>query len=89
MSVKSGKGLAFVAVIVTLAIVLILAARNAQQVAPVLHQIPAEPKGIVESNPHGQPEAVEALGEVPDLDQLRQLTGDHAQELQDALEQIE
>jgi hypothetical protein len=89
MSRKSGSGFGFILVIITVAIVLILAARNAQQVAPIAQQLDSKPKSVVESNTHGQPEAVDALSDLPNLRQMQQATDSHTLELQETLKQID
>lgn len=87
---KKGGGFGMVLLVVVLAIVLLLAARQWKAVAPTALEVH---DGAVTMTPnvHGQAEAGEALqrGDLPGLGEMRQATDDHAQRVQDALEEIE
>lgn len=65
--------------LIVLAVVLFLVARNWRQVAPAAMQV----------NDHGQTEAGEALesGDLPDLDEAKKRTDARAAEIQEILEQ--
>ena len=73
-------------VIVVVAVVLLLAAKAWQRMAPEAIDV-TRPETAVSG--HGPPEAVNALGELPNLGQMRQNTSEHAAELQKALEETE
>jgi hypothetical protein len=72
--------------LVVLAIVLLLVAQNGKEVAPTAMDV-SDPGGAVDD--HGQPEAAEALGELPGLDDVQQRTGAYADQLQQVLEETE
>lgn len=74
--------------VVVAAIVLLLVAQAWEKLAPTALQLPAAQtaEGI---NSHGQDEAAEATRELPDLEQTRKSTDEHAEQLQHALDTIE
>ena len=80
-----------VILVVVLAVVLLLVARQWKAVAPTAMQI--DDKGVVSVVPetHGEDAAGQALqqGGLPDLNGMRQATGDHSQAVQDAFAEIE
>ena len=86
---KRSSGIGFVMLVVVLAVVLLLAARQWKSVAPVALQIDPDQPAI--ANDHGEAGAGEALrsGGLPDLQDMRQQTGEHADQLQEALEATE
>ena len=80
-----------VVLVVVLAIVLLLVAKQWKSVAPTAMQIDENNNITVDPPTHGEHEAGEALrqGNLPDLNQMRQATGNHAQDVQEALAEIE
>ena len=76
--------------IVALAIVLLLVAKNWRSVAPHAIQVTDPDLGATVDD-HGQTEAGEAVrsGQLPDMNEMRQQTDAHAQQVQEALEAIE
>jgi hypothetical protein len=86
MGRSAGGGFGTVMLVIVMAIVLILAARNWMAVAPVAAEI--DPGG---GDGRGQAEAGAALrnGQLPGLDDMRDATGDHAARLDDALDSID
>ena len=84
---RQGSGFGLVVLVVTLVIVMLLVARSWKSVAPTATQIPDHP--LV--NDHGQPEAAETLGEgtLPDLNEMRQQTDLHSQQVQEVLAETE
>ena len=83
---KVGGGLGFVMLLVVVAIVLVLAARAWQEAAPNALLLD-EPQSVVDD--HGQPEAREALANLPGLNEVRDSTAAHADELERALAETE
>jgi hypothetical protein len=79
---KVGGGFGFVILLVVVVIVLLLAARSTREVAPIALQL-NEPETAV--NDHGQPEAKEALSNLPGLGEVKDSTAAHAEELSQAL----
>ena len=76
--------------VVVMAIVLILVAKNWQSVAPTAMQV-ADPELQRNVDDHGQAGAGQALrsGQLPDLNDVRVSTDAHADRLQEALEATE
>ncbi len=87
---KMGGGFGMLMLVIVLAIVLLLAARNWQAVAPTAAQV-ADPGNAATVEDHGQTEAGEAIrsGRLPDLNEMRQSTAAHSDRVQTALEEIE
>ena len=85
---RGGIGFGFVMLLVTLAIVLFLVARSWESMAPTATQLD-EPEALLEKHGQTQPQGVRNVGELPNLDEMRQATDAHAQEVQDALAEIE
>ena len=87
---KHGGGFGIVILLVVLAVVMLLVARNWKSVAPTAIQV-TNPSSPVQVDDHGQPEAGEAIrsGQLPNLNDMRQATSQHASEVQDALQEIE
>jgi hypothetical protein len=87
---KRGSGIGMVMLVVVLAIVLLLVARNWRSVAPTAMQI-SDPELGSAVDDHGQTEAGAAVrsGQLPDLNDMRQQTAAHSQDVQEALEAIE
>jgi len=76
--------------LVVVAIVMLLVARSWKSVAPTAIEV-STPAGTVAVPSHGDGEAAAAAtsGALPDLSDARRETGAHAQQLQDALQEIE
>ena len=87
---RKGSGVGMVMLVVVLAIVLLLVARNWRSVAPTAMQH-SDSETQLSVDDHGQSEAGEAIrsGQLPDLNDMRQRTGAHAEQLQEALETTE
>ena len=79
-----------VMLVVVLAVVLLLVARNWRAVAPTAMQI-SDPELGSSVDDHGQAEAGAAVrsGQLPDLNDMRRQTDSHSQDVQEALEAIE
>ena len=79
-----------VMLVVVLAVVLLLVARNWRSVAPTAMQI-SDPELGATVDDHGQAEAGAAVrsGQLPGLNDMRQQTDAHSQDVQEALEAIE
>ena len=79
-----------VMLVVVLAVVLLLVAKQWKAVAPTAVQIDANGPSVTPRD-GGQTEAAGELrqGSLPDLNAMRDATGDHAQRVQDALAEIE
>ena len=87
---KKPSGFGFVMLVVVLAVVLLLAARQWRSVAPTALQV-SDPDLSAVADDHGETGAGEALrsGQLPDLRDMKQQTGEHADRLQEALEATE
>lgn len=87
---RQGGGFGIIMLLVVVAIVMLLVARSWKSVAPTAVQV-ATPAGNVAVPDHGDGEAAEAAtsGTLPDLNDARRETGAHAEQLQDALKEIE
>jgi hypothetical protein len=87
---RKGGGFGMLMLVVVLAIVLLLVARHWKAVAPTAVQVHEYPSAAP-VDAHGEDEAGAALqsGTLPDLNDMRQATDAHAQQVQDALEEIE
>jgi hypothetical protein len=87
---RRGSGIGMVMLVVVLAIVLLLVARNWRSVAPTAMEL-SDPEMHQTVDDHGQTEAGEAIrsGQLPGLNDMRQQTGAHAAQLQEALEATE
>lgn len=90
MAKKGVSGIGFVMLLVVLVIVMLLVAKSWKSVAPTAMQID-DPYLPLTVDDHGETGAGEALrsGRLPDLNDMRQQTGAHAQQVQEALEAIE
>ncbi len=88
---KKGGGLGMVVLVIVVAIVLLLAAKQWKAVAPTAMQLDDKGTPMVVPETHGEDEAGEALqrGGLPDLNQMRQATGQHAQQVQETLAEVE
>ena len=84
---RRGSGLGFVIVIITLAIVAILVGKAWKTHAPAA--IDVTDPGVAGHSDHGQPDAARELSNLPDLTEMQQETNAHAQQVQDALAEIE
>jgi hypothetical protein len=87
---RKGGGVGFLLVLITAAIVLILAARNWTAVAPTAQQVlnPAEARKAKDGRKrapaiadHGDPQAAAALADLPDLQDMKDATDAHAREV--------
>jgi len=91
MNKSAGSVIGLVTLIVAMAVVMLLVARQWSAVAPTALQVAGTdgPPVIVET--HGEDAAGEAVrsGTLPDLDDMQQATDAHADAVQDALEQID
>jgi hypothetical protein len=87
---RKGSGIGFVVLILALAIVLLLVAKNWRSVAPQAIQV-TDPGLAATVDDRGQTEAGEAVrsGQLPDMNEMRQQTDAHAQQVQEALEATE
>jgi len=76
--------------VVVLAIVLLLVAKQWRSVAPTVMQLDDDTPMIV-PNTHGEAGAGAALqnGQLPNLNQMRQATDTHAQEVQETFAEVE
>ena len=79
-----------VMLVVVLAIVLMLVAKQWKAVAPTALQLDDGTPMVVPET-HGEDGAGQALqhGGLPDLNQMRQATGEHAQQVQETLAEVE
>lgn len=79
-----------VLLVVVLAVVLLLVARQWKAVAPTALRIDGDNVTLAPQT-HGEDAAGQALrqGGLPDLKQMRQATGGHAQEVQEAFVEVE
>ena len=86
---KQASGFGFVILVVVLVVVLFLVAKSWRSVAPTAAQIQGGEAPIVDD--HGEAGAAEAQrsGELPDLNEMRQETDAHAQQVQEAFEATE
>ena len=87
---KKPSGFGFVMLVIVLAIVMLLVARQWRSVGPTAMQV-SDPDYSAVADDHGETGASEALrsGGLPDLKDMRQQTGEHADRLQEALEATE
>jgi hypothetical protein len=87
---KRGSGFGMVMLVVVLAVVLLLAARSWRSLAPAAMQV-SDPELGSKVDDHGQAGAGAAVrsGQLPDLNDMRQQTDAHSQDVQDALKAIE
>jgi len=79
-----------VVLVVVLAVVLLLVAKQWKAVAPTVLQLDDGTVMVVPET-HGEDGAGQALqrGGLPDLNQMRQATGEHAQQVQETLAEVE
>ncbi len=87
---RQGGGFGFVMLLVVVAIVMLLVARSWKSVAPDAIEV-ATPAGPAAISDHGEREAAAEArsGLLPNLQDMRRETGNHAQEVQDTLQEIE
>ncbi len=87
---KMGGGFGLIAMVVVVAIVLLLVAKQWKSVAPTVMQLDGDGPMVVPDT-HGEDGAGQALqrGGLPNLNQMRQATGDHAEQVQEALAETE
>lgn len=85
---KIGGGFGLILLVVVMAVILLLAAKAWQSVAPTASQIPESPLPARVSD-HGEAEAAEELASpgLPNLDEMRQNTSSHSDQMQEILEQ--
>jgi len=88
---KRGGAIGLIVLLVALVIVMLLVAESWRSVAPEVIQISDThgPDVKVQFSGHGESQAVEELrrGDLPDLEQMRQRTDAHAQQVEDALDE--
>ena len=79
-----------VVLVVVLAIVLLLVARQWKALAPTAMQLDDGTPMIVPET-HGEDGAAQAIrrGGLPNLNQMRQATGEHAEQVQEAFDEVE
>ncbi len=87
--IKVGGGLGFVMLLVVVLVVMLIASKAWKEAAPTVIQLNGEKNVKTVIADHGQPEAREALGTLPNLNDMRQSTGAHAEELSKALAETE
>jgi hypothetical protein len=87
---KMGGGFGLVMLVVVMAVVLLLVAKQWKAVAPTALQLDDGTPMVVPET-HGEDAAGDALqrGGLPDLNQMRQATGQHVQQVQETLEEVE
>jgi len=87
---KMGGGFGMVVLVVVMAIVLLLVAKQWKAVAPTAMQLDDGTPMVVPET-HGEDQAGEAIqrGGLPDLNQMRQATGEHAQQVQETMAEVE
>ena len=85
-----GGGFGIVMLLVVVAIVLLLTAKNWKAVAPTAMQV-TNPGAAGPVDDHGETGAGQAVrsGRLPDLNEMRQSTDAHAEQVQEMLEEIE
>ncbi len=79
-----------IAMVIVVAIVLLLVAKQWKSVAPTVMQLDGDGPMIVPDT-HGEAGAGQALqrGGLPNLNQMRQATGEHAQQVQETLDEAQ
>jgi hypothetical protein len=84
-----GSGFGFVMLLVVLVVVLILATRAWEKVTPTAAEVaePASPLGPISD--HGQTEAAGEVRRLPGLNEMRQNTDQHAQQVEETLAETE
>ena len=82
---RQGSGFGFIILLVVLVVVTLLTARLWNETAPVVQQVVEGTSSATSVPDHGQPEASGALGELPNLNEMRSATDDHTQEVTEAL----
>jgi hypothetical protein len=89
MSKGKANGVGLVILLVVVVVILFLVARASMETVPIAVEA-AKGSDTPSAVPdHGQSEAVDALGELPDLDEMRSSTGEHAKAVSEALEATE
>lgn len=85
---KMGGGFGLVILVVVMAVILLLAAKAWQSVMPTASQI-TDPALPAQVSDHGETEAAEELASpgLPNLDEMRENTTSHADQMQEILEQ--
>lgn len=87
---KLGGPFGLIVLIIVLLVVMMLATKAWERMAPTARQI-SNP-GVAEGAPaHGQQEAAEELNSsgLPDMDEMRENTSEHADQVHEILEQAE
>ena len=82
---KQGRGFGVVVLLVTMVIVLMLAAKAWERFGPTAIDV----TGAAPGSTHGQPEAAAALEDLPNLDEAKKRTDEHAEEIKKALETLD
>ena len=87
---RKGAGLGLVAMVIVLVVVLLLAARQWRSVAPTAVQLADDGSPSV-VDAHGETGAATAVraGGLPDLQEAREQTTAHAEQLEEALAEID
>lgn len=87
---RKGSGFGLVMLVVVMAIVLLLVAKAWKKHGAAAIEV-STPAGTFEVDDHGQTEAAGEVrsGGLPNLQQMRQNTTEHADRVQDALEEID
>jgi hypothetical protein len=83
---RRGGSFGILVLVVTLAIVLLLVARQWKSIAPTATQLSGpDSSGVIDD--HGQSGAGEEVrsGTMPDLNEMQQETNEHAEQVQEAL----
>jgi len=83
---KQGSGFGFVILAVVLVVVLLLVARSWRSVAPTAAQIQGGEGGVVDDHGETDAAAAQRSGDLPDLNEMREETDAHAEQVQEALE---
>jgi len=82
---KQGSGIGFIVLLVVLVVVTLLTARLWNDTAPVIQQVVGDQPSPAAVADHGQPGAAGALEDLPNLNEMRSATDDHAQAVDEAL----
>jgi hypothetical protein len=85
---RKGGGFGLILLIVVMAVILLLATRAWKAVMPTASRI-QDPAVAAPVPDHGQSEAAEELGSpgLPNLDEMRENTSNHAEQMQELMEQ--
>ena len=86
---SKGSGFGLVMLLVVLVVVLLLAARSWEKVTPTAAEVaqPASPLGPFSD--HGQTKAAGEVRRLPGLNEMRQNTAEHTEQVEETLAEIE